>query len=1109
MKRNKNKILNKKTLLTLVLLGIFVLTNFTSAVEVTFAPNELRQLNESERNGDTYEKKHPNCDVKFAEKLQKLDSDSSWDYAWLNLGSKDNTLTSRWNYSNPVLAQRSCLIYEKIDIAPTLADMAKWVFTGVDIRNLNAEQKKYLEEKIGGTTPITKIEWDHMGPLGAPRPVGLARTDYAIEVEQKLLNTTISITDENFNEIIGQKDGQASTVSRIVGWIVNSLINTITSVISIVIAWIGNLLAITIERSILISWYPGIVMVGWTIVRDIMNMIFIIAMIAMALGTILRIEKYNYKNLLVKVVLMALLINFSYVIAISLIDFSNMFAKFFYADSQWHSLTFIWQNVAWGGGIDGGVSTIANSISGLILSIVMLVAFLTLTGMFIIRTVGLWMLIILSPAAFGLNILPATEEYAHKWWSTFSKYLIWAPVALFFLHLAEALLDQLNEINQDQSSVFNKVIVMAFIWGAVYVAQQAGMVGGDMVLNTAKKIGFGGAQWAGKRGLGFAGRYYNEWTASLLEGHEGKKPGLGKKTLFAILNPVAVARGWEKRSHELAEMHKHLAEAGGREVAEQFLTTDIFKMENLYAPWRLGKNIKSAIKTGGKLKIPYRQFVERAEENEFLKDYQNMRKETLMSAAVEADSMTGHEGEVRKMAIVKAAAAQGYLDDLLRMKHFANQYADKDGTVYSAEVLNRFLYGYLGHGEQAMRFMAEDMEDLGKQVKHYEYIGHATFDPNSQTFKNGMQSIGDAEGIGGKVIKGGKLKNTDQASYAAGELAKVGGRQRAEIAPHNIVPIRAMLDENGDFLDKGEELSDNITFGRANGEIDEFSSAILKTVGDAATLRDIHFAQSRTKNWILSGDVDQNTGEIMVNSQQEYEKIKELWKQAPDYVKAMYEQHTGIERSSVKGLRVAWYIKNKDEVTDKKVEIIDDPVSVPLPVAKPIAEEILSHPEFQLSKKDRDDLVDKIRSEITDAVLGNAKEEDIKQRITVKLAGKGIDIGVFMDDLYKKIEKTIELRHNPSTAIAEIDKRLGREKKPKMSITQINAIAHAVSVAVGKAHAEAGKAGIRIGTKEGLEEIRKAILEQITSIPKNANIPEITESDIEYLAQHARPMLAK
>jgi hypothetical protein len=205
----------------------------------------------------------------------------------------------------------------------------------------------------------------------------------------------------------------------------------------------------------------------------------------------------------------------------------------------------------------------------------------------------------------------------------------------------------------------------------------------------------------GQRGLGYVGRKWNERTAMMLEQHgEHAPPGKFKKALFAVLNPKAFAKGWQARSEELEHIASSAAQARGREVAEQ-------------------------LSTWGKLEIPYAQFTERADENNMLKEYENMKKESLMAAALKAEGLGGMEGELRRRAIVKASAKNGYLDDLLRMKHFAAKYAsgkkNADGTItaniYDAESLNRFLFGYLGEGEQTYRMLAEDFEDLGKEKK--------------------------------------------------------------------------------------------------------------------------------------------------------------------------------------------------------------------------------------------------------------------------------------------------------------------------------------------------------------------------------------------------------
>ena len=53
------------------------------------------------------------------------------------------------------------------------------------------------------------------------------------------------------------------------------------------------------------------IVLGWTIVRDVCNMFFVVIMLVIAFATVLRIENYSYKKLLPKLVIMAILINFS------------------------------------------------------------------------------------------------------------------------------------------------------------------------------------------------------------------------------------------------------------------------------------------------------------------------------------------------------------------------------------------------------------------------------------------------------------------------------------------------------------------------------------------------------------------------------------------------------------------------------------------------------------------------------------------------------------------------------------------------------------------------------------------------------------------------------
>ena len=68
-----------------------------------------------------------------------------------------------------------------------------------------------------------------------------------------------------------------------------------------------------------------VVQLGWIMIRDVANMFFVVALLVIAFGTILGIEEYEWKKNLVKLILAAILINFSNLIAQLIIDIAHVF----------------------------------------------------------------------------------------------------------------------------------------------------------------------------------------------------------------------------------------------------------------------------------------------------------------------------------------------------------------------------------------------------------------------------------------------------------------------------------------------------------------------------------------------------------------------------------------------------------------------------------------------------------------------------------------------------------------------------------------------------------------------------------------------------------------
>jgi len=125
---------------------------------------------------------------------------------------------------------------------------------------------------------------------------------------------------------------KANILADALGSIGKDILLSLMSSIQTVLNWLLKASAIILEGVLDIGFNPSIVRVaqiGWTTTRDFANMFFILFMIIIAFATILRTEQYGAKKLLPKVILIALLINFSFVICSVIIDFSNISAKFF------------------------------------------------------------------------------------------------------------------------------------------------------------------------------------------------------------------------------------------------------------------------------------------------------------------------------------------------------------------------------------------------------------------------------------------------------------------------------------------------------------------------------------------------------------------------------------------------------------------------------------------------------------------------------------------------------------------------------------------------------------------------------------------------------------
>lgn len=368
------------------------------------------------------------------------------------------------------------------------------------------------------------------------------------------------LTTEMYNTVIRQEIETANANEPwVFSSIVSGLINAAGMSLASALAGIAVLALSLLEWSIDITTtakMPVIISTAWVVVRDFMNIFFIMSLILMALATILRYESYDFRNLLRRLVVMAVLVNFSLIIASTLADFSDTLINLFAPKGNlkdyatWINAGFVSGDGSlqgWLGVYSGVLGTTAEVISKVVGLVITTIAIVAVSLMMFIRVIGIWFLIMISPVAYALNVIPATQRYASAWWQQFVKYLIWGPVAMFFFAIAGALMRQ-NAHAVMSNEILNSLFIAAFVWAGFLVAKSAGMAGASAVvngaqsaLNKAKGYGMYMAKGSGR----FAGNYLWRGTAA---GHAAGAAGYVAAQFRGDKDFEKTAKNWQDKA---------------------------------------------------------------------------------------------------------------------------------------------------------------------------------------------------------------------------------------------------------------------------------------------------------------------------------------------------------------------------------------------------------------------------------------------------------------------------------------------------------------------------------------------------------------------------------
>lgn len=267
--------------------------------------------------------------------------------------------------------------------------------------------------------------------------------------------------------------GNAVHADPLTDAVVNGFAKLVSDLLSFIIKFLGTIMFRLVYLLIWVGQYnnyvnASAVQLGWVVARDVMNMFFVIVLLVIAIATILQKKEFAYQSMLPRLIITALIINFSKTICGLLIDASQIFMlTFFGAIANAAGGNFavmagipnlfskgagaVCENPSVGTAVTNAASAVLTFIVGLVWALAMMViALIVISALFfmlIVRMITLWFLIILSPIAFFFLGLKQIDKQGigKRWSEEFMKQLLFGPAVGFFLWLSLSVTQSLTD----------------------------------------------------------------------------------------------------------------------------------------------------------------------------------------------------------------------------------------------------------------------------------------------------------------------------------------------------------------------------------------------------------------------------------------------------------------------------------------------------------------------------------------------------------------------------------------------------------------------------------------------------------------------------------------
>ncbi len=196
--------------------------------------------------------------------------------------------------------------------------------------------------------------------------------------------------------------------------------------------------------------HPDTTLRSWQTVRTMTLGLFGVAILIIAFMNLMRlqIQVWGVNRMIPKLFLAIFLVIFSKFLCISIVNAATALANTFLSsltNPQGQAITQgsafgPFNNLISGGGLsifnsDGGKVALSTAFGVFFFSAITFFVLLILAAILYFRAVVIGLLIITSPLAFALTVLPWTQKYFQEWWKKFLSWTFFFPVCILILFI--------------------------------------------------------------------------------------------------------------------------------------------------------------------------------------------------------------------------------------------------------------------------------------------------------------------------------------------------------------------------------------------------------------------------------------------------------------------------------------------------------------------------------------------------------------------------------------------------------------------------------------------------------------------------------------------------